>query len=89
MNAPLLSAERREARCLARCAVTTVFNKQLGRGPRRSEPLYSLERDAWLVLISAIEQQLGITFTDEDIEFVETETDLVERGAVALMRSSA
>lgn len=86
MSAPLLVAERREARLLARRAVAVVFNEQLGRGPRRSEPLYGLDPMARLALVSGIERQLGIAFTDEDIEFIETEADLVERGAVALMR---
>ena len=89
MSAPLLSAERRVARHLARRAVAFVFNEHLGRGPLRSEPLYSLDPITRLSLVCGIERQLGITFTDEDIEFVETETDLVERGVVALMRGGA
>ncbi len=86
MKAPLANAERREARLLARRAVATAFDEHLGSGPQRSEPLYSLDPIAWLTLVTAIEQQLGITFTDDDIEFVETESDLVHRGTLALMR---
>jgi hypothetical protein len=89
MNAPLLIAERREARLLAKRAVGLAFHEQLGRGPRRAEPLYCLDRGIWLVLLAAIERRLGITFSDEDIEFVETEADLAERGALALMRRRA
>jgi hypothetical protein len=89
MKAPLVNAERREARLLARRAVATAFDEHLGRGPQRSQPLYSLDPMARLALVSAIEQQLGITFTDDDIEFVETESDLVHRGTLALMRSDS
>ena len=57
--------------------------------PRRGEPLYSLDTAARLALVADIERQLGVIFTDEDIEFVETEGDLAERGAMALLRRDA
>lgn len=89
MRSPLEIAEWREARLLARRAVGLAFKAQLGRGPRRAEPLYSLDRGRWLALVADIEGRLGISFSDEDIEFVETEADLAERGAVVLMRAPA
>ena len=89
MSAPLFAAERREARILARRAVGRVFIAHFGRGPRRGEPLYSLDTAARLALVADVERQLGVIFTDEDIEFAETEGDLAERGAMALMRRDA
>lgn len=89
MRSPLEIAERREARLLARRAVGLAFKALLGRGPRRAEPLYSLDRGCWLALVADIERRLGINFTDEDIAFVETEADLAERGAMALLRVPA
>jgi hypothetical protein len=89
MNAPLLVAERREARLLSARAVTLVFRERFGRAPRRSAPLYDMDPLARLALVSEIELKLGVTFRDEDIEFVETEGDLIERGAIALTRAGA
>jgi hypothetical protein len=89
MNAPLLVAERREARLLSTRAVTQVFLERFGRRPRRAKPLYDMDPFARLALVSEIELKLGVTFRDEDIEFVETEGDLIERGAIALTRAGA
>jgi len=89
MNAPLLVAERREARLLSARAVTLVFRERFGRAPRRSAPLYEMDPLARLELVSEIEVKLGVSFSDEDVEFVETEGDLIERGAAALMRAGA
>ena len=89
MNAPLLVAERREARLLSARAVSLVFKERFGRPPRRSAPLYDMDPLARLQLVSEIEVKLGVCFSDEDVEFVETEGDLIERGAAALMRAGA
>lgn len=89
MNAPLLAAERREARLLSARVVTLVFRERFGRAPRRSAPLYDMDPLARLQLVSEIEVKLGVSFSDEDVEFVETEGDLIERGAAALMRAGA
>jgi len=89
MNAPLLAAERREARLLSARAVGLVFQERFGRPPRRSAPLYDMDPFARLALIGEIEVRLGIAFSDEDVEFIETEGDLITRGAAALVRAGA
>lgn len=87
MNAPLLTAERRQARALASRAVTLVFQERFGRSLRGAKPLYEIDTFALLSLISAIEDKLGVTLSDEDMEFIETEGELVNRAAAALMRA--
>jgi hypothetical protein len=89
MNAPLLAAERREARLLSARAVGLVFQERFGRLPRRSAPLYDMDPFARLALIGEIEVRLGVSFSDEDVEFIETEGDLITRGAAALVRAGA
>lgn len=89
MNAPLLVAERREARLLSARAVALVFQERFGRPPRRSRPLYDMDPFARLALFADVELKLGVGFNDDDVEFVETEGDLIERGAAALMRAGA
>lgn len=87
MNAPLLIAERRAARALAGRAIHLVFMERFGRGLRRSRPLYDLDTFDVLSLVAGIEQKLGVAFTEDDIEFIETEGELVNRAAAALMRA--
>ena len=87
MSAPLLVAERREARLLSSRAVGLVFQERFGRQPRRSAPLYDMDPFARLALVAEIELKLGVAFSDEDVEFIETEGDLITRGAAALVRA--
>ena len=89
MNAPLLAAERREARLLSTRAVTIVFQERFGRAPRRSAPLYDMDPFARLELVAEIELRLGVAFSDDDVEFIETEGDLITRGAAAIVRAGA
>jgi hypothetical protein len=52
-------------------------------------PLYDLDTFEVLSVFADIEQKLGVTFTDDDIEFIETEGELVSRAAAALMRAGS
>jgi hypothetical protein len=89
MMSPLFAAERRTAHALAGRAVHRVFVERFGRGWRRSRPLYDLDTFEVLSVFADVEQELGVTFTDDDIEFIETEGELVSRAAAALMRAGS
>lgn len=86
MNAPLLVAQYQETRALVANAVQLAFLERFGEAPDAADRLWergSLDR---LALIDAVEAKLGVSFRDEDIEFLDTADDLVERGVGVLMR---
>lgn len=86
MNAPLLVTEYQETRALVANAVQHAFLERFGEAPDPADRLWergSLER---LALIGDVEAKLGVSFRDEDIEFLDTADDLVERGVAVLMR---
>ena len=86
MNAPLLVTQYQETRALVANAVQQAFFERFGEAPDPADRLWergSLER---LALIGDVEAKLGASFRDEDIEFLDTADDLVERGVAVLMR---
>ena len=89
MNAPLLIAEKLEARALAANAVHAAYFERFGAPPCPEDRLYELDPFVRFELVCAIELKLGVAFRDEDIEFLETPPDLIERGAEILMRRCA
>ncbi len=84
MNAPLLAIELMEARALAAKSVRSAFFERFGAFPREDDRLWELKPEDWYGLVTEIERKLGVEFRDEDIEFLETPNDLVERAAAVL-----
>src|SRR5689334_14925626 len=78
-NAPLLVTERREARLLSARAVALVLQERFGRPLRRSAPLYDMDPITRRLLVAEVELKLGVAFSEDDIEFIETEGDLIVR----------
>lgn len=85
MSAPLLIARRLEARALVANAVRLAFFERYGGPPLPGIPLWEMDSLERLDLIGDVELKLGVAFRDEDIEFLETPDDLVERGVAVLM----
>ena len=48
-----------------------------------------LDPVARLDFVGDVELKLGVAFRDEDVEFLETPSDLIERGAEILIRGGA
>lgn len=86
MIAPLLIAEQLEARALAANAVRSAFFERFGENPSADDRLWQIDPFVRLELVGDVELKLGVAFRDEDIEFLETPDDLIERGAEILMR---
>lgn len=86
MIAPLLIAERLEARALVANAVRTAFYEHFGENPSADDRLWQIDPIARLEFVGDIELKLGVAFRDEDLEFLETPSDLIERGAEILIR---
>jgi hypothetical protein len=84
MNAPLLAVEWLEARALAANSVRSAFFERFGSLPCDDDRLWELKPDDWYGLVADIELKLGVAFRDEDIEFLETPNDLVERATAVL-----
>jgi len=89
MIAPLLIAERLEARALAANAVRSAFFERFGENPSGDDRLWQIDPLARLDFVGDVELKLGVAFRDEDIEFLETAADLIERGAEILVRGGA
>jgi len=85
MIAPLLVARRLEARALVANAVRLAFFERYGEPPNPGDPLWELDPLERLCLVGDIELKLGVAFRDEDIEFLETPDDLIERGVAILV----
>jgi hypothetical protein len=83
-DAPLLIAQRLETRALVANAVRAAFIRFLGSASLPELPLWTIEPLKRLDLICDVEAKLGVSFRDEDIEFLETPEDLVERGVAIL-----
>lgn len=86
MIAPLLIAKRLEARALVANAVRSAFFERFGEHPSGDDRLWQIDPLAHLDFVGAVELKLGVAFRDEDIEFLETPSDLIERGAEILIR---
>lgn len=85
MTAPLLVACRLETRALVANAVRLAFFERYGEPPNPDDPLWELDPLDRLDLVGDIELKLGVAFRDEDIEFLETPDDLIERGVTILI----
>lgn len=83
MSAPLLVAQRLEARALVANAVRLAFFERFGEAP--NDRLWELDPLVRLGLVGEVELKLGVAFRDEDIEFLETPDDLIERGVAVLV----
>ena len=46
-------------------------------------------QDGFHDFVGDVELKLGVAFRDEDVEFLETPSDLIERGAEILIRGGA
>lgn len=84
MNAPLLAIEFMEARALAANSVRSAYFERFGALPGDDDRLWELKPEDWYGLVSEIELKLGVAFRDEDIGFLETPNDLVERATAVL-----
>ena len=89
MTAPLLFAERLEARALAANAVRSAFFERFGEHPSADDCLWRIDPIARLDFVGDVELKLGVAFRDEDVEFLETPSDLIERGAEIVIRGGA
>ena len=89
MNAPILITERLEARALAANAVRAAYFERFGEDPSPEDRLWQIDPFVRLEFVGDVELKLGIAFRDEDIEFLETPDDLIERGADILIRGDA
>jgi hypothetical protein len=87
MSRPLRVSGRREARTFAANAVMLSYFERFGRFPTGEDRFWQLDRFELLDLIGEIELKLGAAFRDSDIEFLEDADDLVQRGALVLMRA--
>jgi hypothetical protein len=85
MTAPLLVAHRLETRALVANAVRLAFFERYGEPPSPDDRLWELDPLERLNLVGDVELRLGVAFRDEDIEFLETPDDLVERGVAVLI----
>jgi hypothetical protein len=86
MIAPLDVAERLEARALAANAVRAAFYERFGEHPSAEDRLWQIDPIARLDFVGDVELKLGVAFRDEDVEFLETPSDLIDRGAEILIR---
>jgi len=86
MIAPLLIANRLEARALVANAVRSAFYERFGDNPSCDDRLWQIDPLSRLDFVSDVELKLGVAFRDEDLEFLETPSDLIERGAEILIR---
>jgi hypothetical protein len=86
MIAPLMIAERLEARALAANAVRSAFYERFGEHPSAEDRLWQIDPIARLDFVGDVELKLGVAFRDEDVEFLETPSDLIERGTEILIR---
>jgi hypothetical protein len=84
MNAPLLIAQRLETRALVANAVRIAIAARFGEA-RPDTALWAIEPLKRLDLICDVEAKLGVVFRDEDLEFLETPDDLVDRGVAILV----
>jgi len=87
MSAPLVVAARLEARALVANAVRLAFFERYGEPPSPDDRLWELDPFDRLGLVCDVELKLGVAFRDEDIEFLETPDDLVDRGVAVLMEA--
>jgi hypothetical protein len=85
MSAPLLVARRLETRALVANAVRLAFFERYGEPPNADDRLWELDPLERLGLVGDVELKLGVAFRDEDIEFLETPDDLVDRGVAVLI----
>ena len=85
MDAPLLIAHRLEARALVANAVRLAFFERYGEPPSPDDRLWELDPFDRLGLVGDVELRLGVAFRDEDIEFLETPDDLIDRGVAVLL----
>jgi hypothetical protein len=85
MSAPLLVAQHLEARALVANAVRLAFFERFGEAPNPDDRLWELDPLVRLGLVGEVELKLGVAFRDEDIEFLETPDDLIERGVAVLV----
>jgi hypothetical protein len=85
MSAPLLVARRLETRALVANAVRLAFFERYGEPPNPDDRLWELDPLERLGLVGDVELKLGVAFRDEDIEFLVTPDDLVERGVTILI----
>lgn len=85
MSAPLLVAQRLEVRALVANAVRLAFFERFGESPHPDDRLWELDPLERLDFVGDVELRLGVAFRDEDIEFLETPYDLVERGITVLV----
>ncbi len=86
MSMPLRVARYSEARAIATNAVLLTFFERFGKLPRPDDRLWRLDPLERLELVGDVELKLGVAFEDADIEFLEHPNDLIERGALVLMR---
>lgn len=87
MSAPLRVAGQRDARAVVTNAVLLSFFERFGTLPRPNDRLWRLDPFERLQFVGDIELKLGIAFEDADTEFLEHPNDLIERGALVLMRA--
>ena len=85
MSAPLVAAARLEARALVANAVRLAFFERYGESPNPDDRLWELDPFDRLGLVCDVELKLGVAFRDEDIEFLETPDDLIDRGVAVLL----
>ena len=57
-----------------------------GEHPAAEDRLWQIDPIARLDFVGDVELKLGVAFRDEDVEFLETPSDLIERGAEILIR---
>ena len=86
MIAHLMIAKRLQARALAANAVSASFYERFGEHPCAEDRLWQIDPTARLDFVGDVELKLGVAFRDEDVEFLETPSDLIERGAEILIR---
>jgi len=89
MIAPLLIAERLEARTRAANAVRSAFYERFGEQPSAEDRLWQIDPITRQDFVGDIELKLGVIFRDEDVEFLETPSDLIERATEILIRGDA
>jgi hypothetical protein len=87
MSTAVRAAGRRDAQAIVTNAVLLTFFERFGTLPRPDDRLWRLDPFEWLQFVGDIELKLGIAFEDADIEFLEHPSDLIERGALVLMRA--
>jgi hypothetical protein len=86
MKAPLLLVEHQETWALVANAVRVAYFERFGELLNPSDWLWERGTVQRLNLIADVELKLGVAFRDEDIEFLDTPEDLIERGVAILLR---